>query len=108
MEITETSLDRWSVLDCLGRKQGGYSEIWVSSLFGIFCVSKRKPKEDLSVKLKSYSRSKQEAEEFARDLRLQGIRGVRIGKKEKKGYPVYSTFHDELGFGSFANLNFRG
>lgn len=60
------------------------------------------------VKLKSYHRSKQEAEEFAQDLRLQGARGVVVGKKEKTGYPVCSTLLDELGFGNFSNLNFRG
>lgn len=48
------------------------------------------------MRLVSYHKTKAAAERFAKDLRLQGAKGVRVGRKGREGYPVYSTLGGKL------------
>ena len=59
------------------------------------------------MRLASFHKGLRDAEAFVKDLKLQGTKGVKIGKKGRKGYPVSSVLLDEVGFGDFSNLNFK-
>lgn len=43
------------------------------------------------MRLVSYYKSKGAAEKAAKKLRKVGAKGVKLGTKDSKGYPVYST-----------------